>query len=240
MFRIMRGGQVIHEDRIVTGSPKHKTPVFADEMETVVFNPYWNVPKSILVNEIIPAARNNPDYLYRNNMEVVWLGRRTVDPYMVDWHEVNPDKLTLRQTPGPGNALGEVKFLFPNKHAVYMHDTPTKHLFNRPVRAYSHGCMRVRNPLEFARVLLSEQGWSESRIRNTLASAQDQHVKLENKVPVYISYFTAWVDKDGKLQSFRDIYGHDSSVRVALKLDSSKQIAATAEEFEVGEQGLQN
>jgi len=239
-FQVIRGGKAIHEERIVTGSPKHPTPVFSDVMETVVFNPYWNVPRSILVNEILPAARNNLDYLYRNNMEVIWQGRRTVDPYMVDWQYVDPNKLSMRQLPGPGNALGRVKFLFPNKHAVYMHDTPSKHLFNKPVRAYSHGCMRVRNPLEFAKLLLRDQGWSESRIYRALDGGRDQHVRLENKLPVHISYFTAWVEEDGTLRGFRDIYGHDASVRVALKLDSRKMLASSEQDFEIGEQGLRN
>jgi murein L,D-transpeptidase YcbB/YkuD len=239
-FQVISSGKVIHEERIVTGSPKHPTPVFSDVMETVVFNPYWNVPRSILENEILPAARNNLDYLYRNNMEVLWQGRRSVDPYMVDWHYVDPKKLTLRQRPGPGNALGQVKFLFPNKHAVYMHDTPSKHLFNKPVRAYSHGCMRVRNPLEFARLLLRDQGWTESRIQNALDGGSDQHVRLENKLPVHISYFTAWVEEDGTLRGFRDVYGHDASVRVALKLDSRKMLASSEQDFEIGEQGLRN
>jgi len=239
-FFIVDKGTVIHEERIVTGSPKHPTPVFSDEIETVVFNPYWHVPQSIIANEIIPAARNNPDYLYRNNLEVFWLGNRQVEPYMVDWQFVNPSKLSLRQTPGPRNALGRVKFLFPNKHAVYMHDTPSKHLFDKPVRAYSHGCMRVRNPLEFAKLLLGGQGWSEARMRDTLEIANDQHVRLEKKVPVHISYFTAWVDDDGTLKGFRDIYGHDASVRIALKLDSRKVLASSEEDFDVGEGGLRN
>ena len=239
-FQVISGGKAIHEERIVTGSPKHPTPVFSNVMETVVFNPYWHVPRSILENEILPAARNNLDYLYRNNMEVIWQGRRSVDPYMVDWHYVDPKKLTLRQRPGPGNALGRVKFLFPNKHAVYMHDTPSKQLFNKPVRAYSHGCIRVRNPLEFARLLLKDQGWTESRIQRTLEGAHDQHVRLENKLPVHISYFTAWVEEDGTLRGFRDIYGHDASVRVALKLDQRKMLASSEQDFEIGEQGLQN
>jgi murein L,D-transpeptidase YcbB/YkuD len=239
-FFIVDHGRVIHEERIVTGSPKHPTPVFSDEIETLVLNPYWHVPQSIIANEIIPAARNNPDYLYRNNLEVFWLGDRQVEPYMVDWQFVNPAKLSLRQTPGPGNALGRIKFLFPNKHSVYMHDTPSKHLFDKPVRAYSHGCMRVRNPLEFAKLLLADQGWSEARIRDTLEIASDQHVRLEKKVPVHISYFTAWVDDDGTLKGFWDIYGHDASVRVALKLDSREVVASTEENFDVGEGGLQN
>lgn len=240
VFRVIKGGRTIHEDRIVAGSPKNPTPVFSDEMEFVVFNPYWNVPKSIIVKEIIPTMQNNPAYLSRNNIEVVWQGDRVVDPYMVDWNLVNPDKLALRQVPGPGNALGQVKFLFPNKHSVYMHDTPTKQLFDKPVRAYSHGCMRVRNPLDFAKLLLADQGWNDRRIQQTLATANDEQVKLEKKVPVYITYFTLWVDKDGKMQSFRDIYGYDSAVRIALKIDSPKVVASKAEEFDAGERGLRN
>ena len=240
MFRVIKGGRIVHEDRIVAGSPKNPTPVFSDEMETVVFNPYWNVPKSIIVNEIIPAMQSNPGYLTRNNIEVLWQGERTVDPYMVDWQLVNPDKLALRQVPGPGNALGQVKFLFPNNHAVYMHDTPTKHLFEKPMRAYSHGCMRVRNPLNFAKLLLAEQGWSDSRVQQTLATAHDEHVKLEKKIPVHITYFTLWVDKDGKLQSYRDVYGYDAIVRVALKIDSPKVVASKTDIFDAGERGLQN
>ncbi len=240
-FRLISSGRIIHQERIVAGSPKHRTPIFSDEMETIVFNPYWNVPRSIMVNEIIPAVRNNPAYIYRNNLEVIWNGRRTVEPYLVDWHQVDPNKLFLRQTPGPGNALGKVKFLFPNKHAVYMHDTPTKHLFNRPVRAYSHGCMRVRDPLKFAELLLEDQGWSRSRIDQTLYTAHDQHVKLESKLPVHISYFTAWVDDDGVIHGYQDVYGYDAEVRLALNLDTNRRYAASSEEeFEVGERGLQN
>jgi murein L,D-transpeptidase YcbB/YkuD len=240
MYRLVNRGKVVSEDRIVSGSPKNPTPIFSDEMETVVFNPYWYVPQSILTKEILPVIQNSPDYLLRNNLEVVWLGRRTVDPYMVDWQQVNPTKVTLRQTPGPGNALGQVKFLFPNKHSVYMHDTPTKQLFDKPVRAYSHGCMRVRNPLALAKILLSDQGWNEDRIERTLASGTDDHVKLAKRLPVHITYFTAWVDDSGELKGFRDVYGYDASVRVALKLDPKNILASKTDDFEIGEGGLRN
>jgi murein L,D-transpeptidase YcbB/YkuD len=240
MYRLVNRGKVVSEDRIVSGSPKNPTPIFSDEMETVVFNPYWYVPQSILTKEILPVIQNSPDYLLRNNLEVVWLGRRTVDPYMVDWQQVNPTKVTLRQTPGPGNALGQVKFLFPNKHSVYMHDTPTKQLFDKPVRAYSHGCMRVRNPLTLAKILLSDQGWNDDRIERTLASGTDDHIKLTKRLPVHITYFTAWVDDSGELKGFRDVYGYDASVRVALKLDPKNIVASKTDDFEIGEGGLRN
>ncbi len=239
-FRLMSDGKIVHEDRIVAGSPQHPTPIFADEMEEVVFNPYWYVPQSILVKEIIPVVQNNPDYLSRNNLEVIWRGRETVDPYMVDWYQVNPAKVTLRQIPGTGNALGQVKFNFPNKHSVYMHDTPTKYLFDRPVRAYSHGCMRVRNPLLLAKLLLAGQGWTDDRIQRALVTASDDHIKLARKVPVYIAYFTAWVDENGSLHGYPDIYGFNSATRVALKLKSPKVVASKGNDFDLGERGMQN
>lgn len=252
-FRVYEQGKAIYEERIVSGSPKHKTPIFSDEMETVVFNPYWNVPKSIIANEIVPAMSRDPNYLARNNMEIVSQQPRprrrytnnsfffwgdpepSYDPYYID-----PETTAMRQLPGPGNALGVVKFLFPNKHAVYMHDTPSKHLFDKPSRAFSHGCMRVRNPLEFAKLVLKDQGYGDGKIQDTLAVAHDMHVPLKKKIPVHISYFTAWVDDDGKLNGYQDVYGHDGSVRVAMKLDSRKMIANTDADFEVGEHGMQN
>lgn len=240
-FRVLSDGDIIHQERIVTGSPKHKTPIFSDVMETIVFNPYWNVPRSILVNEIIPAERNNPGYIDRNNLEIIWQGRETVDAYMVDWQEVNPNKLFLRQRPGRSNALGQVKFLFPNKHSVYMHDTPTKHLFNRATRAYSHGCMRVRYPLQFAKLLLADQGWSTDRIERTLTVAQDEHIPLAKKLPIHITYFTAWVDEDGDVLGYRDVYNYDRKMRTVLDLDArDNRYAVNDEEFEVGEHGLRN
>jgi L,D-transpeptidase YcbB len=246
-FRVFDQAKVIYEERIVSGSPKHPTPIFSDEMETVVFNPYWNVPKSILINEIIPALQRNPDYLSRNNLEIVsqrprprryntfFWGDPEPDPYYLD-----PETTDMRQLPGPGNALGVVKFLFPNKHAVYMHDTPSKALFEKPMRAFSHGCMRIRNPLEFAKLLLKDQGYNDARIEQTLAVVTDQHIPLKKKIPVHITYFTVWVDENGTLNGYQDVYGHDGNVRIAMKLDSRKVIAVTDQEFEVGEHGMQN
>jgi murein L,D-transpeptidase YcbB/YkuD len=252
-FRVYETGKPIYEERIVSGSPKHKTPIFSDEMETVVFNPYWNVPKSIIANEIVPALARDPNYLARNNIEIVSQRPRPRRRYTnnnfffwsdpepeYDSYYIDPETTAMRQLPGPGNALGVVKFLFPNKHSVYMHDTPTKHLFEKPMRAFSHGCMRVRNPLEFAKLVLKDQGYSDAKIQDTLSVAHDMHVPLKRKIPVHVSYFTAWVDDDGKVNGYQDVYGHDSSVRVALKLESRKVIATTDQEFEVGEHGMQN
>jgi L,D-transpeptidase YcbB len=241
LVRVVDRGQTIHEERIVTGSPEHRTPVFSDEMEYVVFNPYWNVPESILVKEILPAARRNPDFFARNNLEVVWQGRRTVDPSMVDWDAVNTTKIALRQPPGPRNALGQLKFLFPNKHSVYMHDTPTKNLFNQTVRAYSHGCMRVRNPARFAEILLADQGWSAAKVRQAIDTTEDYQVALERKLPVHIMYFTLWMDRQGGMRSFSDVYNYDDQLKVALKLESPAAAQRKSRQnFDANEHGLGN
>jgi L,D-transpeptidase YcbB len=240
LVRVIDNGRLAHEERIVTGSPQHRTPIFSDEMEYVVFNPYWNVPQSILLKEMLPAARRNPEFFSRNNLEVVWLGRRTVDPYMVDWEAVNPEKVTLRQPPGPSNALGQIKFLFPNKHSVYMHDTPTKKLFNESTRAFSHGCMRVRNPVRFAEVLLGEQGWSPAKVRQALDTTEDYQVTLDRKIPVHIMYFTLWADRSGTLQEFGDVYDYDDKLKVALKLQAAPKATRKLQSVDPREDGLGN
>ncbi len=215
--RLVDDGKTAFEERIVVGKPRHATPVFSDTMELVVFNPYWNVPYSIMKNEILPVARRDPSYLTRRNINVVWRGGRTVDPYRVDWQDVDLGKVRLRQSPGQGNALGEVKFLFPNKHAVYLHDTPSKHLFNRSRRAYSHGCMRVRNPRKFAEAIMGVEGWSQQGIARAIGSRRNQAVRLKQDLPVHITYFTAAMSDDGGLRFFADIYQHDDKVLQALE-----------------------
>ena len=245
IFYVMDRGKVIHTERIVSGAKEHPTPIFTDEMETVIFNPYWNVPESILVKELLPAIRRDPGFLDRNKLEVVWQGRKpVVDTFWgggggIDWEYVDQRKVALRQTPGAGNALGVVKFAFPNKHSVYMHDTPTKHLFEKQVRAYSHGCMRVRNPLKFAEVLLADQGWNAGKINATLEVAHDQQVQLHRKVPIHIMYFTLWVGDDGRVQRYGDIYGHDLRVKVALRLEKAPKVSAD-DRMDAGERGLGN
>jgi murein L,D-transpeptidase YcbB/YkuD len=240
MFRVVDHGKVVHEERIVAGSREHPTPIFSAEMQAVVFNPYWNVPKSILTNEILPAIRRDPSFIDRNRLEVVAGGRGADDYFFFDWADVDPNKLQLRQTPGAGNALGNVKFLFPNQHSVYMHDTPTKHLFESSVRAYSHGCMRVRNPLKFAEVLLAQQGWSSNRVHNAVGAQNDYEIPLKQKVPVHIMYFTLWIDQDGKWRQFNDIYGHDRRTRVALHLERAPSADVAEKTEDAGEHGLGN
>jgi len=226
MLRVYKDDEVVHTTRVVVGKPDKQTPVFADEMQTVVFGPYWNVPNSIKVEEIRPWVRPsggwfggggwNTAVFERHNLKINY-GGREVDPNSIDWSRVDIRTLHLYQPPGPSNVLGRVKFVFPNKHDVYMHDTPQKFLFAKDVRAESHGCMRVQNPDQLAEVIMKhDQNWSEARTMSAFENGYDQQVALHRKIPVYISYFTLWVNKDGSIKTFRDIYGHDARMARAL------------------------
>lgn len=212
---VMRGDEVLHSTRVVVGKPKFKTPVFSDEIEHVVVNPYWNVPSSIAKNEIAPKLLQNPGYISRNNMELL-AGGRVVDASAVDWSSTSVSQFRIRQRPGRGNALGTVKFLFPNQHSVYLHDTPSKSLFSRSYRAFSHGCVRVHNPWEFAQALLQ----FEPKV--TIASIESQRGKserwnnLDTHVPVHIAYFTLRVSEDGTIRSYGDVYGHNKKLKGML------------------------
>jgi murein L,D-transpeptidase YcbB/YkuD len=194
--------------RVVGGTQENPTPIFTDEMTTVVFSPYWNVPAEIARNETIPAMMRDPDYVHRNNLEVV-RGSRVVNPWSIDWS--NPGRVRFRQRPGANNALGGVKFIFPNTFDVYLHDTPADSLFARVERDYSHGCVRVEKPFELAQwALKSQPEWTAEKIRAAMASGREQHVALEKTVGVFIIYETVWVDDDGTLEFRDDIYGHDA------------------------------
>ncbi len=216
LTRVMKDGSPIFEERIVVGKPKTPTPVFSDVMEYVEFHPFWNVPDSIKQNELLPGLMSGSDPLARQGLVAKYKGR-TVDPYSVDWSTVDIKRFHIYQPPGRGNALGIIKFMFPNKHDVYMHDTPSKSLFNASVRAFSHGCMRVRNPLKFAEVVLAEGlGWGRKEIDRHIAQGENQQVHFEKKIPIHVTYFTAHVKEDGDLAFRSDLYGHDKRLMAAL------------------------
>lgn len=191
-LHVYEQGKPAFDMNVVVGSTAHNTVVFSDVVSQVVFSPYWNVPASILKNEILPAIGRNPNYLARNNME--WNGS------------------SVRQKPGPRNSLGLVKFLFPNSYNIYLHDTPSKKLFDESKRAFSHGCIRVSEPRKLAEFLLRKDStWTSEKIVAAMNAGKERMVRLkpEDQVPVVIGYFTAWVDKDGKLNFRNDVYGHD-------------------------------
>ena len=206
-------GQQIWQSKVIVGKPNHQTTAFVDEIETVVFNPYWGVPQSIIVKEMLPYLRQDPSYLDQKGFEVTDNSGQRISSASVDWWQFG-DKvpLNVRQPPGYDNALGVVKFLFPNKHSIYMHDTPSKPLFAKESRAYSHGCVRVQNPEHFAEILL---GWSSDEVASAINSGQNQEVSLPQKVPVYLTYFTAWPDAEGNVHFYNDVYGRDDLMRAA-------------------------
>ncbi len=207
-------GKKVLDIRVVVGKPGHNTPIFSEDMETVVFSPYWNIPDTIAESETAPAIARDPSYLARQGIEILRVSGGTseaLDASDVKWD--NPDALkglVFRQKPGDGNALGHVKFLFPNKHNVYLHDTPADSLFARPSRAFSHGCVRVEEPETLAKyVLQGYSEWDEQSIFTAMKSGVEKHVKMKAKIPVHIAYFTAWVDENGGMHFQPDIYGYD-------------------------------
>ena len=215
-FRLeaIEGGKPVLGMRVVVGAPDNKTPIFADQMTHVVFSPYWNVPAGIAKDETIPRAENDPGFLARNNMEVVGPSGEVVDPYRVDWS--NTSGLRIRQRPGSGNALGGVKFIFPNNFDVYLHDTNATRLFERIERGLSHGCVRVEEPHKLAQYVLRDQPeWTPEAIDAAMKSGQEKHVKLQEQIPVYILYKTAWVH-DGGVRFLKDLYGHDAAQAAKL------------------------
>lgn len=216
-FRVVSNGEVIHEERIVAGRPDAQSPIFSELMRTVVIQPRWNVPNSIKIKELLPGLRSGGDPLRRQGLVMEYNGRK-VDPYNVDWSRSDIRNFNVYQPPGGGNALGVVKFLFPNKHAVYLHDTPSKSLFNERVRAFSHGCMRVRNPVSLAELILDrDKGWDQQKVDDLIKNGPEENeVNLDHPIPVHVTYFTAWVGDDNEVQTFNDVYGHEKRITLAL------------------------
>jgi murein L,D-transpeptidase YcbB/YkuD len=215
-------GAVLFHERVVVGTQKNQTPEFSDEMEMIVLNPSWHVPRSIATKELLPLLKNDPGYLSRNSMTLTRPdgGLVPADPSTHDFsaYTTRDFPYRIRQTPNPDNALGEVKFLFPNDYAIYLHDTPSKRLFDRDQRAFSHGCVRVRDPLELATLLLAPQK-ADPRgfIDAVIASGNERYVRFDTPVPVHLTYRTAWVEDKGGDAFRADIYGRDEAVLEALR-----------------------
>lgn len=208
-------GRAVLDMKVVVGTLEHQTPIFSGNMSTVVFSPYWNVPESIAEGETAPAAARDPHYLTRNNIDILRISGGepvVVDPSKVDWDDPEELKtLSFRQRPGADNALGHVKFLFPNKYDVYLHDTPADALFARPGRAFSHGCVRLEQPEALAKyVLRGRKEWDDERIQAAMLAGTEKHVALTEKIPVHIVYFTVWPNASGGVDSWPDIYGYDA------------------------------
>ncbi len=213
---VMDKGQPIWTSRVIVGRPTTQTAVFHDEMETVVFNPTWGMPASILINEYLGKLRRDPGYFDRIGYQVVNAKGKKVSSRSVSWGSVGANSgIGVIQPAGDGNALGELKFLFPNSHSIYMHDTPNRELFSENRRTFSHGCVRVQNPREFAKVLL---GLTDEEVEARLAGGETENVKLDSKVPVHLTYFTAWPDSTGKIRYFSDVYERDKTLEGARNI----------------------
>ncbi len=224
--RVIKGGKVIHSERVIVGKRDTQTPVFSQDMEQVIFHPFWGIPESIKRNDVLPSlARGSSRLLERYNLRIQ-RGGRDIDPASIDWASADIRQFHVYQPPGPTSVLGVMKFRFPNKHDVYMHDTPTKNLFNAEVRTFSHGCVRVREPQRLAELVLAEdQDWTAARVAAAISGGpQNNQISLTRKVPVHITYFTAMVDHTGGLRQFSDIYGHEQ--RIALGMEGKAHLVA--------------
>mgnify|MGYP005620881435 CR=1 FL=1 len=222
MLTFEENGKVKKEMRVIVGEKKHPTPIFSNRVSYIVLNPYWNIPKSIVQKEMIPKLLKNPKAMANRNIEIrqSWASDAAkVDPATIDWNQYKDAKTVpfrFAQVPGDHNALGRVKFMFPNNFSVYMHDTPTKHLFNRDVRAFSHGCIRLGEPKELLKIFAEIDGGVDHRkSEEVLKTKNETQLGLNNSVPVDIIYLTAWVNHSGKVQWRDDIYGYDA---IQLKL----------------------
>lgn len=215
---LVDAGSVVDNRRVIVGKPFHKTPMFSDKMSYVEFNPTWTVSENIASSEFISKLIKDPGYLEQNEYKIYggWgEGAPEIDPYAVDWTTIKPGKFPYKivQQPGDKNALGYVKFMFPNKHNIYLHDTPSRQLFASTGRAFSHGCIRVNDALGFAEKLLGlDQKMSRAVIDGKVDARALTRVSLKSKVPVHLAYFTVWVGQDGTPQFFQDIYDRDRLV----------------------------
>ena len=212
-LHIFENSKPISQTNVVVGKTANKTTIFRGDLSTIVLNPYWGVPSSIAINEILPKLKNGTSYLTRNNMEV-FSKNQLINPNTVNWSEYNTNlPYTFRQKPGTSNSLGKIKFLFPNNYSIYLHDTPSKGLFGETSRAFSHGCIRVQNPKNLAVYLLrNDQKWTIQQIETVLKTDTETKITIKPTVPVYILYLTAWVDQSGKLNFRKDIYGLDKKL----------------------------
>jgi murein L,D-transpeptidase YcbB/YkuD len=222
-LHVVEQHRTVMKMKVIVGKPYWHTPIFSAKMSYIELNPHWNIPRSIFAEEILPKIKNDPDYLLKERIKVLesWSpDANEVDPYSIDWQSVTEEnfKYRLRQEPGPTNPLGKIKFMFPNRFNVYLHDTPRKNLFERKERSFSHGCIRVEKPIELAEyVLRMNQGWDKKRLYSEINKGKTKQIELKQQIPVYILYFTTWVDESGDISFYKDIYGRDSILENALK-----------------------
>lgn len=216
-YYVMKDGIETVRAKTIVGMAQRSTPVFMAPMNHIVFAPYWNVPRSMAVKDKLPQLKRDPERLARSKIRVLDRNGNEIDPTMVDWSQYNNNNFPyrLRQDPGSYNALGKVKFMFPNEHAIYLHDTPQKSLFGKTERTFSSGCIRIENPIELAEYFLSDQDWKTDQIKKAYAGSQERTVRLKEdmRFPVYTIYMTTAVDQNGKTVYRSDIYDRDPAIQ---------------------------
>jgi len=212
-LHVIENNELVWTTNIVVGKDVKQTTIFKGNISRIVLNPYWNIPNSIIMSEIIPDIKKNPNYLADNNMEVV-SGDEVINPSTINWDKYKKAvPFIIRQKPGKGNALGRMKFLFPNNFNIYLHDTPSKGLFDESKRAFSHGCVRVENPNKLLlHFLRNDKTWNQERIDAVIATNEEFGIQIKPTIPVYIVYFTSWVDYKGQLNFRNDIYNLDDQL----------------------------
>jgi len=215
---LVNDGNFIWDTKVQVGKTYHQTPVFRDEMAYVVMNPTWTVPYSIASKEMLPRIQSDPDYFKTRTFDVRNRAGENVDPETIDWSKHSRRNLpyTFVQRPGPRNALGRIKFIFPNQYSVYLHDTPSKSLFGRSERAFSHGCIRTQNPFDLAELLLRPKGWDRERIDAQIESQETKTVHLAEPLPVLLLYWTADIGPNGEQHFYKDVYERDERILAAL------------------------
>ncbi len=219
-LHVFENKKLIWETNVVVGKEAKQTTIFKGNISRIVLNPYWNVPTSIINNEILPKLKRNRNYLSNNNMEVV-AGGKVINSKAINWNNYSKNiPYQIRQKPGFDNSLGKMKFLFPNSYSIYLHDTPAKDLFDRNNRDFSHGCIRVENPKKLALHLLkNNKSWNVQNVDKILATSDETEIAINPKLPVYIAYFTAWVDIQGNLNFRNDIYDLDEQLGKEIFID---------------------
>lgn len=219
MLYVIKDGKTIYRDKTLVGTIGYATPVFSADMKTIVFNPDWNAPETVVKENIWPSLQRKSYSILKTHKLFVSYNGKPVDPTKVDWNRVNPLNFTFSQRAGPHNNLGKVKFLYPNRHTVYMHDTlpVRKKYFKQPARMIGHECVRMEKPLQFAEVLLAEaNGWPAARVKEQWEKGLNSAVSIEKRVPVHMVYFTAVADESGRVETVADVYGLDRKMAVAM------------------------
>jgi L,D-transpeptidase YcbB len=213
-LHVFENKKLLWETNVVVGRAAKQTSIFKGSISRIILNPYWNVPNSIINQEILPKLKRNPNYLSRNNMEVVSSDGKAIVASTINWKKYSKNiPFIIRQKPGNNNSLGKMKFLFPNSFNIYLHDTPSKELFDRNKRDFSHGCIRVENPKKLAMYLLRNNStWNQEKVDKILETKNETGIAIKPNIPVYITYFTAWVDINGNLNFRNDIYNLDEEL----------------------------